>query len=206
MCGPCSQCLGHTVFAPTHGVCAFPVYTAQAPGCSAGELSKPGAGLRSLPRSHPLRFRFSGAPQRHRLGGACVLCPSQVGAAQATWCLASALSPGGQCVLSPPQSQLQREHRLRCAVCLLWGAHLSLRPSWWMSIVQDPRKTWLATGGLLTVWWRMPSLGPSLPLAFQLWLSPACNGRTSFSLFSQGQIFRCIYTISSLSVCPLAES
>ena len=25
-----------------------------------------------------------------------------------------------------------------------------------MSTVQDPRKTWLATGSLLTVWWRMP--------------------------------------------------
>ena len=34
------QCLGHTGFAPTHSVCAFLVYTAQGPGCSAGELSK----------------------------------------------------------------------------------------------------------------------------------------------------------------------
>ena len=31
----CLQCLGHTGFAPAHGVCAFPVYTAQALGCSA---------------------------------------------------------------------------------------------------------------------------------------------------------------------------
>ena len=44
------------------------------------------------------------------------------------------------------------EHRLRCAVCLLWGADLRLRPSWRMSTVQDPRKTWLATGSLLAVW------------------------------------------------------
>ena len=36
MCGECSQCLGHTGFAPTHGVCAFPVCSAQALGCSAG--------------------------------------------------------------------------------------------------------------------------------------------------------------------------
>ena len=42
-----------------------------------------------------------------------------------------------------------------------------------MSTVQDPRKTWLATGSLLLVWQRMPSLGLSLPLAFQLWLLPA---------------------------------
>ena len=115
---------------PAHGVCAFPVYTAQAPGCSAGELSKPGPGLHALPRSQPLRFRFSGAPQMHRLSGACVLCPSQVGAAQATRCLASALSPGGQCVLSPPRSQelgflcAPQEHCLRCAEYPLCGADL----------------------------------------------------------------------------------
>ena len=35
VCGECSQCLGHTGFAPAHGLCAFPVYTAQALGCSA---------------------------------------------------------------------------------------------------------------------------------------------------------------------------
>ena len=53
------------------------------------------------------------------------------------------------------------------AVCLLLGDDLWLRPSWQMSTVQDPRKTWLATGSLLTVWWRMP-------LVFQLWLLPSC--------------------------------
>ena len=58
VCGECSQCLGHTGFAPTHGMCAFLVYTAQAPGCCAAELSKVGPGLRVLPRSKPLRFRF----------------------------------------------------------------------------------------------------------------------------------------------------
>ena len=49
MCGECSQCLGHTGFAPTHGVCAFLVYTAQAPGCSAGELSKAALGCMHFP-------------------------------------------------------------------------------------------------------------------------------------------------------------
>ena len=47
------------------------LYTAQAPGCSAGELSKAGPGLRAVPRSKPLRFRFLGTPQRHRLTWAC---------------------------------------------------------------------------------------------------------------------------------------
>ena len=91
MCGECSQCLGHTGFAPAHGVCAFLVYTAQAPGCSAGELSKAGPGLCAFPRSKPLRFRFSGTPQRCRLSWACALCPSQVRAAQVTRCLACAV-------------------------------------------------------------------------------------------------------------------
>ena len=73
VCGECSHCLSPTGLAPAQGVCAFPVYTAQAPGCSAGELSKAGPGLRALPRSKP--FRFSGTPQRCRLGWTCVLCP-----------------------------------------------------------------------------------------------------------------------------------
>ena len=130
VCGECSQCLGHTGFTPAHGMCAFLVYTAQAPGCSAGELSKTGPGLCALSRSKPLRFRFSGIPQRRRLSWACVLCPSQVRAAHATSCLVSALSPGVWCSLSPPQSQplsflgVQWEHHLRCAVCLFWGADL----------------------------------------------------------------------------------
>ena len=93
MCGECSQCLGCTGFAPTHGMCAFPDYTAQSPGCSAGELSEVGPGLHALPRSKPLRFRFSGTRQRPRLGWASVLCPSQVRAAQVTRCLASTVAP-----------------------------------------------------------------------------------------------------------------
>ena len=82
VCGECSQCLGHTGFAPAHGVCAFPVYTAQTVGCSAGNclmlalgfvytlgLSRSGSGSRvlhkgadlvgpafcALPRSEQLR-------------------------------------------------------------------------------------------------------------------------------------------------------
>ena len=92
VCGECSPCLSHTGFAPAHGVCAFPVYTAQILGCSARELSEAGPGLHALPRSKPLRFRFSGTPQRHRLGWACVLCPSQVQAAQVTRFLASVVA------------------------------------------------------------------------------------------------------------------
>ena len=88
VCGECSQSFSPTRFAPAHGVCSFPVYTIQAPGCFAGELFEAGPGLCALPRSKALRFSFSGTPQRRRFGWACVLCPSQVRAAQVTRCLA----------------------------------------------------------------------------------------------------------------------
>ena len=87
--GMCLQCLSHTGPAPTHGTCALPAHTAQALGCSAGIHSGLALGLHAPPRSKPLRFRHSGSPQRCRLGWACVLCPSQVPAAQVTRCLAS---------------------------------------------------------------------------------------------------------------------
>ena len=62
MCGECWQYLGHTRFASAHSMCSFLVYTAQAPGCFAGELSKVGPVLGALPRSKPLRFSFSSTP------------------------------------------------------------------------------------------------------------------------------------------------
>ena len=81
-----------------------------------------------------------------------VLCPSKARAAQVPRCLASALSPGGRLrLIASPVPASQFRH-LRCAVCLLWGADLWLRPSWRMSTIQNPRKTWLATGSLLAVW------------------------------------------------------
>ena len=100
--------------------CASWVYTAQAPGCSAGAPFKAGSVFRALPRSKPLRF------------SSCVLCPSQVQAAQSTRCLASALSQVGSASYSPPWSQplsfrgAPQEHHLRCDVCLLWGTDFRL--------------------------------------------------------------------------------
>ena len=49
MCGECLQCMDHTGFAPAHGACAFLVFTAQASGCFAGELSKVGPGFMYFP-------------------------------------------------------------------------------------------------------------------------------------------------------------
>ena len=106
------------------------------------ELSESGPGLYALPRSKSLRFRFSGTPQRHKLGWACFLCPSQVGAQS---------PPVEVCDLSPPLSKplgflgVQRARLLRCAVYLFWGADLWLRPFRWMSTVHNPKKSWLAT-------------------------------------------------------------
>ena len=155
MCGECSECLGHTGFAPTHGVCAFPVYTAQAPGWSAGELSKASPGLCALPRSKPLGFL--GSPRRHRLGWACffALPRSEQLRLPGAWRLQSPSS--GECILSSPPSKLgflggSRWACLRCAMCLFWGDDLWLRPSWWMSTIQNPKKSWLAAGDLLAVW------------------------------------------------------
>ena len=156
-------CLGHTGFALLTAsvlsqstllrlqVAVLGNFLGWALGCV--HFPEPG----QVPRSTPLRFRFSGTPQRHRLSWACVLCPSQVQAAQVTRCLVSAVSPDGECILSPPWSQplsflgSSGHAHLRCYLCLFWGADLWLQPSQWMSTVQNPKKSWLTTGNLLAV-------------------------------------------------------
>ena len=90
--GVCSQYLSHTGPAPAHGMRLLPTHIAHALGCSSGNRLRPALGLHAPPRSKPLRFRHSGSPQRRRLGWACVLCPSQVQAAQVMRCLASAVT------------------------------------------------------------------------------------------------------------------
>ena len=56
------------------------------------EPSEAGPGLHAPPRSKLLRFRHSGSSQRCRLSWACVLCPSQIRAAQVMRCLARAIA------------------------------------------------------------------------------------------------------------------
>ena len=127
LCGEYSQCLGHTAFAPAHSLCAFPVYTAQAPCCSAGELSKVGPGLRARPRSKLLRFRFSGSPQTW-LGLHFVPFPGL--SSSGNQVLGEHTPQMGRCIFPPPWSQplgflgAQQERHLRCALYLLWGADL----------------------------------------------------------------------------------
>ena len=65
---------------------------------------------------------------------------------------------------------------MRALSQVCWGADLRLQPSWWMSTVQDPRKTWLVIGNLLTFWWRMRL---QQHLAFCLWLLQACLSASS---------------------------
>ena len=146
---------------------AFPVYTAQAPGCSAGHcpkralhfvhfpgLNHSGSGSQVLHKgTDSIGHAFCAIPRSEQLrqpGAWQVHCP------RCAMCLnhlpVLAWFPGA------------REHCLMCTVCLLWGADVRLRPSWQMSTIQDPRKMWLATGSLLTFWWKMLSLGPRFPL------------------------------------------
>ena len=131
MCFPCLHCSGSRLLC--------------------WELSEAGPGLSALPRSKPLRFRYSDTPQRRRLRWACVLCSSQVQAAQVTRCLASKVTVtcGHYDLLPSPSLPLgflgvQLAHLLRCAVCLFWGADLWLQPFRQVSTVQNPNKSWLA--------------------------------------------------------------
>ena len=69
--GMCSQCLGHTGFAPAHGMCAFPVYTVQALGCSAENCLR-----RALDCMHFPGLSRSGSGTRVLLKGADSVGPA----------------------------------------------------------------------------------------------------------------------------------
>ena len=99
--------------------------------CSGSRLlSKAGPAFHAIPRSKLLRFRFLGTPQRHRLGWACVLCPSQVQAAQVTRCLASALSQLGSASYhlpspSPLVSWVHHKSAISGVLCVSSGELIS---------------------------------------------------------------------------------
>ena len=102
MCGECSQCFSRSGFAPTHSVWAFMVYTAQAPGCSAGNCLRQALGCVHFPG---LSRSGSGSWVLHkaqiRLGLRFV--PSQVWAAQVIRCLVSTVTPmWGLCLIASP--------------------------------------------------------------------------------------------------------
>ena len=81
----------HWVCPHRWGVC-FPSLHCLGSRLLCWELSEVGPGLCALSRSKPLRFRFLSTPQRRGLCWACVLCLSQVRAAQMMRCLASVVA------------------------------------------------------------------------------------------------------------------
>ena len=60
ICTECLQRLGHTGFVPAHGLCAFPVYTVQALGCSAGNSLRQALGCMHFPG-----LSYSGSGSRY---------------------------------------------------------------------------------------------------------------------------------------------
>ena len=87
--GVCSQCFSHTGFSPRSRRVCFPCQHCLCFRLLCWKLCEASPGLYALPRSKPLRFRDSGSLQSCRLSWACVLCLSQVRAAQVTRCLVS---------------------------------------------------------------------------------------------------------------------
>ena len=97
VCGEHSPCSGHTGFPPYRGVCAFPVYTAQAPGCSiwSGPCVECGFSFRVLHKSTdsvaPAFCAFPGlrGSGSQRLGrtlpGCCAPFPSEAPVLPASW-------------------------------------------------------------------------------------------------------------------------
>ena len=164
VCGECFQCLNHTGFAPAHVLSQSTLLRLQV--ALQGSYLKWALGCMHFPG---LSRSGSGSPQRRRLGWTCILCPSfpalsnsggqVLGERALLRCGASYYLPHPSCWVSCSRNAVSG------VPCVCSGELISwLRPSWRLSSVQDPRKTWLATGNLLTVWWRMPSLGLSLPL------------------------------------------
>ena len=146
----CSQWFSHTAFAPAHSMCAFPVYTVHALGCSAGNCL-----MRALVCMHFPGLSHSGSGSRVLHKGTDLVGPvfcAHPRSKQLRWPGAwrAQLPPVEGYDLSPPPSQplgflgVQWACLLRCAVCLFWKADLWLRPSRQMLTVQNPKKSWLA--------------------------------------------------------------
>ena len=137
-----------------------------------------GPGLYALPRSKPLRFRFSGTLQRCGLGWACVLCPSQILAAQATRCLVSAVSPrwGAHRISSPiPATRFSGWLRARpsqvCYVSLLGSYSLAAT----LPVdVNHPESQELLVSNRACLQFSRGCLSGAEFAPFCLWLPPTC--------------------------------
>ena len=173
LCGECPQCVGHTGFAPDQGgVCFRGLHGSGPRALCRGVCPKQALCLLHFPGLSCSGSRVLREDTDSAGHASCALPGSEQLRRPAVWrvsCPRWSPSQMGRATRFPAAPSQRALH-------LLWGADLRLRPSRWMSPGQDPRKTWLATGSLLTVWWRLLSLGPRLeqPLAFWLWLSHAC--------------------------------
>ena len=133
VCGEHSQCSGHTGF-PRSRVCAFPVYPAQAPGCSIW--------------SRPCVASSSSFVLLHKSAGLVgpAFCAFPTRAAQAARSFRSALSPGAGRLLpsAAPASG---------APCVCSGELASSRnPPGRCQPSRISESLWLETGRLFAVW------------------------------------------------------
>ena len=180
VCAEHSPCSGHIGFAPYRGVCAFPVCTAQAPGCSiwSGLCVECSSSFRVLHKS-----AFSVAPAfcvfpglsgsgSQRLGRPLPRCGAPFPSA-----------------VSGPGSQ-----RLTCTLPGCGAPFPFAAPARTSGRVSGNLQ--IGTGGLFAVWEGVASLGLSLPLSPPPCLLPPAGMGRLFSGVSQSLCFanrrRCV--------------
>ena len=174
----CSQWFSHTGFAPTHNVCAFPVYTSQALGCSAGNCLRLALGC-----MHSPGLSSSGSGSRVLYKGADLAGPAFCARPRSehlrwpgAW---QALSPPVEgCDSSPPPFQplgfldVQWAHLLRCAVSLLGSWFLAATL---LADVNFPESQEVWVSNEVCLQFGRWCLSGAVIAPFQLWLpSPAC--------------------------------
>ena len=176
VCGEHSPCSGHTGFAPHRGVCAFPVYTAQAPGCSiwSGPCVECSSSFRVLHKSAD-----SVVP-------AFCAFPGLSGSARGL----GALSPGAA-RLFPPRPQRAAGVPAAC-ICSEELASSHDPPSSGFS-----GSLQIGTSGLFAGWEGVASLGLSLPLSpspssflQRGWAGSSLEFLSPFVLRTSGSVFR----------------
>ena len=162
MCGEHSQCSCHAGCARAHGCVLSPSTLLRLQPALQGT----GPELCVLPRPKPLRFRFSGTPQKCRLGWACVLCLPRLSCSGSQeldgrtlpWC-------GAPYPLCGPSLSFRKTQLGACTLCLFSGAGLSPRPSQQMSTIQNLRKSLVRNWRPVCSLIGDTPLGPSLPLS-----------------------------------------
>ena len=101
--GVCSRCLSHTGPAPAHGVCAFPVYTAQALSCSPRNRLRPALG--------------------------CMHLPGLSRSGSGTWVVLRGIDSVGPAFCALPRSEQLRQSGVWQAHCPTWAVSLNHLPS-----------------------------------------------------------------------------